>query len=232
MKTPKIVPLSLIITILLVNFACSGFDDKYQVTPINPISDQFKLYAAFDTNSYWVYQNEANTSVDTIRVRSVLRDTRVHFDNTTTEGYRYEAMEIGFESGTTGIIRTELIAGFQAPTVDQMNESLRIHFRNGRYFRIFMPKYPVGETQLLGINEGNYTNLGQFGTYELNGSSYTDVFHTEVKDYHSGADTVRLTFFLARNFGLIEYKIDQPDGSSEHWTLLEADIRMVKDNDR
>jgi hypothetical protein len=201
--------------------SCLKQDDVYQVSPVNSISDAFKQYSAFDTNSYWVYQNELSKELDTARVFSVLADTRHHTDIKNPEGFRYEALEIKYRSGETGIVRTEITAGYKPSTDESMNESLRLYFANGRYFRILMPQYPMGQTQLLGINEGNYTNLALMDNYTLNDKNYESVFHTQVKDYQNGNDTVVLEFFLASGYGLIKYRIQAADTIAE-WTLVDA----------
>lgn len=222
MKTKNLALLSAAMCAAILMASCLKQDDVYQVTPINPISDEFKQYSAFDTNSYWVYQNEFSNAIDTARVFSVITDVRHHTDINNPEGFRYEALEIKFRSGETGIVRTEITAGQKPSTDESMNESLRLYFVNGRYFRILMPQYEIGQTQLLGINEGNYTNLAHMDSYSLNGKTFSSVFHTQVKDYQSGSDTVVMEFFLARGYGLIKYSIHSADTETE-WTLVDAE---------
>lgn len=228
MKTKNLILLYVILFAIVYLSSCLKQDDVYQVSPINPISEEFKQYAAFDTNSYWVYQNEITKAVDTVRVFSVLTETRFHTDVNEPEGFRYEALDIKFQSGETGIIRTEIVAGHKPSTDEDMNESLRMYFANERYFRILMPQYPIGQTQLLGINEGNYTNLARMDSYSMNGKTYSAVFHTQVKDYQNGNDTVVMEFFLANGYGLIKYSLHGADTVAE-WTLVDADPIILEE---
>lgn len=228
MKTKNTAFLIVAICAVFVLVSCLKQDDVYQASPVNPISEEFKQYSAFDTNSYWVYQNESTKAVDTVRVFSVLTETRFHTDVTEPQGFRYEALDIKFRSGETGIVRTEITAGHKPSTDESMNESLRFYFANGRYFRILMPQFQIGQTQLLGINEGNYTNLARMDSYSMNGKTYSAVFHTQVKDYQSGNDTVVMEFFLANGYGLIKYSIHGADTAAE-WTLVDAEPIILEE---
>ncbi len=209
--------------------ACVKNNEPLPQPPHHPISDEFRLYAAFDTNSYWVFQEAETGIVDTLRVVSVTTERRFHQDNTTDEtGFHYDAMNISFESDELGFVRYEITAGSQESDATMMYESLRAYFSSGRYFRMLMPRFANGDTQLLGEQEGNYTNLERIESYALNDRSYEEVFHTSVVDYLNAPDTVYMEFFIARQYGLIRYTADGPNTSID-WSLMDAMVHIVEE---
>lgn len=216
-----------VVLIAVLSSACEKNSDSIQRPPHHPISNEFKLYSAFDTNSYWVFQEARSGMIDTLRVISVMSERRFHKDNTTDEkGFRYDAMEIGFESGDLGIVRSEITAGHQVSDTSVLYENLRIYFRSGRYYRILMPRFSMGDTQLLGEQEGHYTNLNFYESFTLNDRNYEAVYHSSVVDYLNAPDTVYLEFHIARHYGLIKYTANWPDTSLD-WSLLNATVSMV-----
>lgn len=216
-----------LLTAVLIS-ACVKNNDPIQQPPHHPISNEYRLYSAFDTNSYWVFQESQSGMIDTLRVVSVKNERRFHSDNTTDEsGFHYDAMEIGFESGDLGIVRSEITAGHEMSDASMLHESLRIYFRSGRYFRILMPRFSIGETQLLGEQEGNYTNLNFYESFTLNDRNYEAVYHTSVVDYLNAPDTVYMAFHIARHYGLIKFTANGPDTSLD-WSLLDAAVSIVE----
>lgn len=186
--------------------ACSTVnDDKYVAPIISEVSPAFKAYTVFDPGTYWVYKNQANNTKDSIVINDVTMQRRFHSVQPNSPGFYYNAYELDYSSGATGLSRGEVTGGYAEASTDTLPENYRIYLRNGRYFSILTPKYPIGQEQFLGINEGNYTNLAFHRDFELNGRSYVDVYETLVKDYHDGNDTVYMRFFLAKDVGIIHY---------------------------
>jgi hypothetical protein len=62
----------------------------------------------------------------------------------------------------------------------------------------------------------------------MNGKTYSAVFHTQVKDYQSGSDTVVMEFFLANGYGLIKYSIHGANAAAE-WTLVDAEPIILEE---
>jgi hypothetical protein len=209
--------------------SCEKTERNIPPLTTSEVSDLFKTYTVFDTNSYWVYQNMQNQLTDSISITDFYTERRFHSPINQNPGFYYNAYEILFQSGEIGLIRGEVTGGYSTDFKDSLPENYRIYFDNGRYFSILTPQYPLGEEQLLGINEGNYTNEAFHSTYELNGNTFTNVFQVRVKDYQQAPDTVLMRFFMAKNVGLIRY-FRQSENRTDDWVLSRWDAKPVPEN--
>lgn len=226
MKTPRLVLKIVSIVLLLIAASCANHDD-YQVPAIYDISDEFKSYTVFDSASFWVYKNDSNTTFDTVKIVKVLTDKRFHIDNSGAAGFYYNAIELIYEESTIGFLKAELTAGSKYDANTTMTENFRLYLNNGRYFSIFTPKFPMGSTQILGINEGNYTNVKIHDAFFINEIEFNSVYETSVKDYHDGNDTVFMKFFIARNYGLIKWSKSSTT-INESWSLRSSSLSQTK----
>lgn len=202
-------------------------DDSYVDPYISEISPTFRAYTVFGPGSYWVYKNQLNDVKDSVSVRDVTTQRRFHTMQADSPGFFYKAYELFYSSGSIALTRGEVTGGYAATSADTLPENFRIYLDNGRYFSILTPKYPLGEEQHLGINEGNYTNVSFHRSFELEGKSYSDVYETIVKDYHDGNDTVYMRFFLAKEAGLIRY-IKQSSAENFDWVLTQYDLKAFE----
>lgn len=217
----------LILTIGL--FSCEKTDSNIPPLTTSEVSALFKTYTVFDTMSYWVYENIQNQANDSISITDFYTERRFHSPFNQNPGFYYNAYEIRFQSDEIGITRGEVTGGFSTDLTDSLPENYRIYFDNGRYFSILTPQYPIGEEQLLGINEGNYTNEAFHSTYELNGNTFNNVFQVRVKDYQQAPDTVLMRFFMAKNVGLIRY-FRQSENRTDDWILSRWNVKAASEN--
>jgi hypothetical protein len=222
MKTPRLVLKIASIALLFVAVACANKDD-YQIPPIYDISDEFKSYTVFDSASFWVYKNDSNTTIDTVKIIKVLTDKRFHIDNSGATGFYYNAIELMYNESTIGFMKAELTAGSKYDANTTMTENYRLYLDNGRYFSIFTPKFPIGSTQILGINEGNYTNVKIHDTFFVNEIEFSSVYETSVKDYHDGNDTVFMKFYIAKYGGLVKWTKSSTT-IKESWSLKSSSL--------
>lgn len=224
MKSTQILSVFLFSIIMYVSTACMREPiDPYRV---EKISKAFRAYSAFDSLSYWVYykQGAAVNNIDTVHVTRVLLDRRFHIDDTYPNGYYYDAIEMQLSSKLTGIIKSEVSVG-PAYNGSTNNENLRIYFNNGRYYRILIPKYPDGEIQFLGPEEGNYMNIGKIPSMNIINKTYTDIYHTRIVDYKDAPDTTIWNFYLAKNYGLVRFtRVQQTKQINDIWELYESNL--------
>jgi len=226
MKTIKSVIPFIGTLLTLITLSCNN-SDKFQPPIIHEISDEFKSYASFDSASFWVYQNDQNLLLDTVKIVKIITDKRFHVDQTSKPGFYYNAIEMFFNSSAIGFSKAELTAGSKYDETTTMSENYRLYFENGRFLSIFTPKYPFGNTQLLGINEGNYTNIMMHDTLFVNEKKYFDVYETSVKDYHDGNDTVFMKFYIAKNYGLVRMS-KSSTSITESWSLFNSSLSQTK----
>ncbi len=221
MKTNYLFPLSaLFIGLLMVS--CFK-NDGYQPPVIHEVSKEFREYTIFDSASYWVYQHDQNLTLDTVKIKSILNEKRLYADQSGKPAYYYYATELNLESKDIDFAKAEISAGETFDTVNMDSEIYRLYFGSGRYFSIFLPKHPMGQTQLLGINEGNYMNLAFHDKFYLFEKEYDSVYETTVHDYHDGNDTVFMHFFIARHYGLVKMT-RKSNAIDESWSLFNSSL--------
>lgn len=198
--------------------------EEIPVLPTISISDDYAAYTAFDSASYWIYERKLpEPAIDTLRIIHAWPERRYNTD-ATTNGYYYNAHDLHMSSKILGITMGEIAVSTQDDSII-MNGHYRIYFENSRYFSIFIPRYPFGEVQYLGINEGNYTNVALINNLLVNGKSYQDVYHTHIVDYMNAPDTAFLDFYLAKNHGLVKYQRSTLNNQSiELWELLSDEL--------
>lgn len=218
--------LVLLLIVLIGSFSVQCTKEKSEPYSVREISPEFKAYVAFDSSSFWIYKREnvASEILDTVKIYQVFRDRRFHSD-VTTSGYYYDAIEMFYHSSLTGLTKGEIAVSTPYGN-SKINDLYRIYFNNNRYFSILMPKYPFGETQLLGVNEGNFTNVALLNSLMINGRVYSEVYHTHIVDYKNAPDTAFLDFYIAKNHGLVKYTILQPGQNvNDSWVL--KDFRLI-----
>lgn len=224
MKQIKFYIYVVLVCLILVGSACIRQElDPYRV---EQISDEFRAYSAFDSLSYWVYRKEgaAVNNVDTVAVAYVLKDRRFHIDDTDPDGYLYDAIEMYTASKLTGIIKYDITVG-TPHNGSTSNENLRIYFSNGRYYRVLIPKYPNGEIQFLGPEEGNYMNIEKIASMNIFNKTYTEIYHTRIVDYKDAPDTTIWNFYLAKNYGLVRFtRVQQTKQINDIWELYESNL--------
>ncbi|MDN5350768.1 MAG: hypothetical protein PWQ54_2164, partial [Bacteroidales bacterium] len=119
--------------------SCEKTERNIPPLTTSEVSDLFKTYTVFDTNSYWVYQNMQNQLTDSISITDFYTERRFHSPINQNPGFYYNAYEILFQSGEIGIIRGEVTGGYSTDFKDSLPENYRIYFDNGRYFSILTP---------------------------------------------------------------------------------------------
>ncbi len=203
---------------LLIFSSCEKNENYEPGVPSGEISDLFKSYTLFDTLSYWIYTNTENQQLDTVRLLDFYTEKRYHAPVNQSQGFHYDAYVLHFSGKKTGIIKGEITGCYTVKPSDTLAESYRLYFNNNRYFSILTPRYPIKEEQLLGINEGVYTNEAFYNAFEQNGHRFEAVFQSSVKDYQQAPDTVFMHFYMAKNVGLIRY-YRQYKNETDNWIL-------------
>jgi len=198
-KISLLLPIPIVILTLLLTNSCNK-----RVTPIPTynITNEFKSYCLFQPGSNWdYYSSELN---DTVKI-NLSELTEDEWYNNVGEIYNYEAIDMYFSNNDLGFYMIEITAGSTLDAVNPMNSLMRIFFDNGDYRLVFDAKYPLGEEQIVGQQEGVYENVEILPSMELHGNTYSDVYHTRVTDfYNQGFGD--FDFYIAKNHGLIKMR--------------------------
>lgn len=205
--------------------------DDLKPPVVYEIDSVFRKYTAFDSLSYWVYIKTTAApgtlgSLDTVRITRTYKDKRFHSDNISPQGFYYQAIESTLNSRYTGLTKFELTVG-RVYGINSSSDNFRMYFNNGRYYRALITNTTPGQELLLGINEGNYTTVSKIPTLTIQGKNYSEVYHTKVVDYRNAPDTAYFDFWIARNYGLVRYKLYKPNGTPQvidNWELITSNL--------
>lgn len=167
--------------------------------PYYTISNEFAAYCWFEEDSYWIFQNDSTMIKDSVKIVETSSSIRLHNDTT---AYNYQAAELFLNQNIFSIARLELTAGNYEVDPGKMNSLLRLYNNDGFYFRVFSPEYAMGEEIILGDAIGTYTNVELIESFELNGKTYNDVYHTRI--VVSVNDNVEYNYWIAKNNGLVK----------------------------
>lgn len=176
--------------------------DKVTVTPPSyyKLSDEFKSYCLFETDSQWEYQSSLLEQTEDVNVVDIQENV---WQNTFGETFNYEAIDMIMDDNELGISMIEITAGSTENSTADMNSLMWVFYSDGDYRLVFAPQYPLGEEQILGEHEGVYENVEILPEMWLDEKTYTDVYHTRVTDkFEIGMGD--FDFYLAKNHGLIK----------------------------
>ncbi|PLX02260.1 MAG: hypothetical protein C0595_11410 [Marinilabiliales bacterium] len=198
-KTTLSLSIPIIIVITLFANSCTK---KVTPVPTYNFTDEFKSYCLFQPGSSWDYYKSDLEDTVTVNVDELI--DYVWYNNV-DEIYYYEAYNMVFSSNSLGYKVLEITAGSTKDAINPMNSLMRIFFDNGDYRLVFDAKYPLGEEQIVGQQEGVYENVEILPSMKLHGNSYSDVYHTRVTDfYNQGFGD--FDFYIAKNHGLIKMR--------------------------
>lgn len=191
-------PLLFVVIILFTN-SCGT---KSTAKPHYKMTDEFKLYCMFQPESSWQYYNSLLNDTTTIILNTLKKDI---WHNNVGESYSYEAVNMFFIANSLGISTIQLTAGSTVNSTNPMNSLMRIFYDNGDYRLVFDAKYPLGEEQIIGENEGIYENVEVISNMELHGHTYSNVYHTRITDfYNQGFGDY--DFYIAKYYGIIKMR--------------------------
>lgn len=186
--------------------------------PYYTISEDFADYCWFEEGSYWIFQNDSTLVTDSVRIDDVRESKRF---NPVEVDYNYQAVEIFTTANVSGITQHELTAGDYETIQGEMNSLLRLHKDDGSYELVFSPQYAIGEEIILGDDIGLYTNIEIIESFELNGNTYNDVYHTRV--IKKVGTNIEYNYWIAKNYSLIK-SVSTINGQTTSISLQSANL--------
>jgi len=200
------------IAILLI-LTCIGLADCRKKSSLEyyPISDDLKQLFLYQQGSYWVYQNDKSSYIDSIYI------------NQAPKMYQEEIIYLGDDTRTiTGYEDNIQISfngkAYKSSTFDYLGPALV--FSDGVGTNYFNPAFPQGKLIVFGP-DASYEYVDHFDSLLINNHYYFDVLHTKaayvVEDL--AHDTNRFEVYFARHQGLL--KITKSiAGVDTTWTVL------------
>jgi hypothetical protein len=216
---------------VIILFSLAGCDDNTPAPSPNPepevpdfsYNDMAKMYLSFKPESKWIFQDDSTLTLDTLVLYSTQDEIRKQNPGTTAE-YTYLATWKYFSNNNIGLLKGESFAMNTAVPNNVSNSAERIYFAEDSYKIAFGPMYPFGNRITFGGEEGTFINKEKIASMELNGKTYTDVYHSISEDYNDyPGDTVFYHFYYAKNFGLIKFSYNHK-GSGHSYSLVDASL--------
>jgi hypothetical protein len=172
--------------------------------PNYKVSDLFKSYCYFESGSSWTYTNDSIPSTDKVTISEINEYTRFE---PSTDDYRYQAIEISLDDNPLNMTLFELTAGTTQVEAGKMNSLFRMYLKDGSYYLVFSPQYPLGEEISLGETIGRYTNVEILNTMTIYENTYESVYHTRVI---MDATSTEYHYYIAKNHGLVRFTVSTP----------------------
>jgi len=177
-----------------------GCGQRATPKPSYKISDEFKAYCLFQPGSTWDYYTSDSNDTASLQLEGITEDV---WYNNAGELYFYEAINMYFDTTNLNTTYWQITAGSTKNSSSTMNSIMRIFNADGSFRLVFDASYPLGEEQLVGENEGAYTNIEIIPTMELRGNTYSEVYHSKVTDYYNQGFG-DFDFYIAKNHGIIK----------------------------
>ncbi|MBN2639048.1 MAG: hypothetical protein JXR65_08170 [Bacteroidales bacterium] len=214
-----------ILAVLITVASLSGCNSLFQNdTPYYKISQPMKDYCYFDKGSFWVYQNDSTGVSDSVIVSDINSYIAFHAVDANTAAFNYDVIETSYDTNTF-VHTTGIYAG--KPGDNGQSGLYRIFYTSTNFVLAFAPEYNVGEAQLLGGQEGVYTNIDSTVSLSFNGYNFTNVYHTQEKVSIDGSDTTWYDFYFAPHYGLVKW-VKSYQGSTESYSLKSSDLIQKK----
>jgi hypothetical protein len=192
---------------------CSKLFNGSNSNPYYKIPQQFKNYCFFDKGSQWTYQDDATGKTYNVTVGSLGSSIAFQSQNPSTPAYSYDVIQMKMDSNALNITKENVYATRILSDTTYMNGLLRVFFANGAdtsFVLAFAPQYPLRKPQLLGGQEGVYTNMEIMPYYFAGQQKYNNVYHSRDKfpkivNGKQTTDSVTMNFYIAEHYGIIKW---------------------------
>ncbi len=212
--------LGIIILMFGLIFIQSCTDDEDEPLGYYTISDEFKSYTLFKANSYWVYENEKNSTVDTIVIDSILSYIGVNgLDPDNNVKYKYKAFESFIKNpNIMDYNKWEISATNNSRKQNNMTALFRLYFSDS-YYIVFQPFFNFGEIIHIGGISGDYQNVELIQAFNVGGTIFNNVYHTRTYDSIIPDQPRMLDFYVAKNYGIVRQEI-KTQTDTVIWNLI------------
>lgn len=210
-----------ILTLLVSLIALSGCGKLSQNSTIYyKISQTMKDYCYFDKGSFWIYQNDSTGVTDSVIVTDINSYIAFHPLDASGNAYSYNVIEATYNNNPY-IKLTGLYAG--EPGVNGKSGMYRIFYTKDTFALALAPGFKIGEPQLLGGQEGVYTNIDSAVSLSINGLNFNNVYHTREKVSLQNGDTTQTDFYFAPHYGLVKWIISH-QGKTLSYSLKSSQL--------
>ena len=199
---------NILVTLLIVSFvfftSCRKSKDRVELVP-----EEFKAWVCFQKGSYWIYMSDKEQLVDST---VLYMDPIIHYH--TMEGSNHEKISIEkiYLRLSSGVLR-----GFSISPSECITD-----FFNFASSTCLLSDISLSSQHSL---EGDFFLDTIYPSYIINDNEFTNVVETRFIPY-AGSDTNHLsvTFFYAKNIGLIRYTLRSSDTVT--WSLVRWNVNQ------
>jgi hypothetical protein len=223
-----------VVALLIAVFEFSGCSKLFNGSNSNPyykITQQFKNFCYFDKGSQWTYQDDSTGKTYTLTVGSIGSSIAFQPQNPSTPAFSYDVIEMKMDSNALNITKENVYATRILSDTTYMNGLLRVFSASGAdttFALAFAPQYKLLEPQLLGGQEGIYTNMQIMPYYLVLGKKYDNVYHSRDKfpkiiNGNYTTDSVTMDFYIAEHYGIIKWT-SQYKGKTSSYSMVSSNL--------
>ncbi len=200
----------------------NGQNAYYHVTP------QFKDFCFFKTGSQWTYQDDSTQVPFSLTINDISSYIGFQSPNPTTPSFSYDVIEMVLDSNSMNLWKESISATRLLSDTSHMNDLFRIFKTDSSFVLAFAPQYKLRQPQIIGGQEGIYTNMEILPYYLELGKKYDNVYHSRDKfpkivNGSYTTDSVTMDFYIAKHYGIIKWT-SQYLGKTDSYSLVSSNL--------
>lgn len=224
------------VTILVSVFAFNGCNGLFKGSNSNPyykVTQQFKNFCYFDKGSQWTYRDDSTGNTYNITINDISTYIAFQSENPTTPAFSFDVLQMKMDTNGLNIAKENIYATRILTDTTYMNDLLRVFYAQGTdttFVLAFAPQYTLREPQLLGGQEGIYTNLEIMPYFYANQVKYDNVYHSRDKfpkfvNGNQTTDSVTMDFWIAEHYGIVKWT-SVYKGDTSSYTLVGSNLKQ------
>lgn len=220
--------------LLVVGLSFGGCNSLFKGNnPYYKISAEFKNFCYFDAGSQWTYQNDSTGTQYNVTVKSINSYVGFQASNATNQPFNFDVIEMRLDTNAFDMIKENIYATnpISIPDTTKLNDLFRLFYAHGidtTFVLAFAPQYKLQQPELLGGQEGIYTNMEILPYYLIGQTRYNNVYHSrdvfpEMVNGVASNDSVTMNFYIAEHYGIIKWT-SLYKGKTTSYSLVSSDL--------
>lgn len=224
------------VVMIAMAFFYSGCSKLFKGSNSNPyykVSQQFKNFCYFNTGSQWTYRDDSTDQTYNVTVGDINSYIAFQSKNPSTPAFSFDVIQMKMEQNGMNITKENIYATRLLTDTTYMNDLLRVFYSDGTdttFVLAFAPQYKLRQPQLLGGQEGIYTNMEIMPYYYAGKKKYDNVYHSRDKfpklvNGKQTNDSVTMNFYIAEHYGIIKWTIAD-NGGTKSYSLIDSNLKQ------
>ena len=220
-----------VLVLLALGFLFSGCNNLFKGSnPYYKVTPEFKNFCYFNVGSEWTYQNDSTGVPFTLTVKSINTYIGFQVQNPSTPSYSFDVIEMLLDNNSMSMTKESIFATTILSDTTRMNDIYRIFYSDSTFVLAFAPQYLLRKTQIIGGQEGLYTNMEIMPYYLVQEKKYDNVYHSQDKfpKFINGVETndsVTMNFYIAEHYGIIKWTALYK-GKTSSYSLINSNLKQ------